>query len=40
MIDIDCADENGFDEEDRTGLEEFAKLLGESCDWSLKNLRA
>lgn len=33
VIDIDCADLNGFDETDREGLEALAKLLASSCDW-------
>ncbi|KIW76691.1 hypothetical protein Z517_09135 [Fonsecaea pedrosoi CBS 271.37] len=33
VIDIDCAELNGFDEQDREGLEKVAALLGASCDW-------
>lgn len=33
IIDIDCAVENGFDEEDRLKLEELASVLAETCDW-------
>jgi len=33
IIDIDCAELNGFDEEDRKHLEELAALLAESCDF-------
>ncbi|KAL4870286.1 hypothetical protein BDV12DRAFT_166078 [Aspergillus spectabilis] len=33
IIDIDCAEPEGFDEEDRKYLEELAGLLSESCDW-------
>jgi len=33
VIDIDCADQGGFDEEDRKGLEALAELLAEACDW-------
>ncbi|KAF9693007.1 hypothetical protein EKO04_009267 [Ascochyta lentis] len=33
IIDIDCAEENGFNEEDQTALEELAVLLAESCDF-------
>ncbi|KAJ4343502.1 hypothetical protein N0V87_000268 [Didymella glomerata] len=33
IIDIDCAEENGFDEEDQKALEEIAALLAESCDF-------
>ncbi|KAK6526280.1 hypothetical protein TWF694_004881 [Orbilia ellipsospora] len=34
VIDIDCEEEQGFTEEDRTGLERIAALLAEGCDWS------
>ncbi|KAL9535950.1 Free methionine-R-sulfoxide reductase [Sphaerulina musiva] len=33
IIDIDCAVENGFDEEDQAKLEELAQLLASACDW-------
>lgn len=33
IIDIDCADLNGFDEIDKKYLEQLAELLGKSCDW-------
>ncbi|KAL2817287.1 GAF domain-like protein [Aspergillus cavernicola] len=33
IIDIDCAEPAGFDEEDKKYLEELALLLSESCDW-------
>lgn len=33
IIDIDCAVENGFDEEDQAKLEELATILTDSCDW-------
>ena len=33
IIDIDCADLNGFDEVDKKYLEQLAGLLGRSCDW-------
>ncbi|KAF1927717.1 GAF domain-like protein [Didymella exigua CBS 183.55] len=33
IIDIDCAEENGFDEEDQKALEQLAALLAESCDF-------
>lgn len=33
VIDIDCAEVDGFDEKDQEGLEAIAKLLAESCDW-------
>ncbi|KAK0102325.1 hypothetical protein ONS95_005948 [Cadophora gregata] len=33
IIDIDCAELNGFDEVDQIWLEKLAVLLGEACDW-------
>ena len=33
IIDIDCAVEDGFDEEDQRWLEQLASLLGDACDW-------
>ncbi|KAI1501932.1 GAF domain-like protein [Biscogniauxia marginata] len=33
IIDIDCADLNGFDEVDKRYLEQLAELLAKSCDW-------
>jgi L-methionine (R)-S-oxide reductase len=33
VIDIDCAELKGFDEVDKEGLEQLAKLLAECCDW-------
>ncbi|KAG6359238.1 hypothetical protein INS49_012759 [Diaporthe citri] len=33
IIDIDCAEKNGFDETDKKYLEELAALLGRACDW-------
>ncbi|KAF2628355.1 GAF domain-like protein [Macroventuria anomochaeta] len=33
IIDIDCAEEKGFSEEDQSALEELAALLAESCDF-------
>lgn len=33
IIDIDCADFDGFDEVDKKYLEQLAELLGEGCDW-------
>ncbi|TKA74188.1 hypothetical protein B0A55_05147, partial [Friedmanniomyces simplex] len=33
IIDIDCAVEKGFDEEDQWHLEQLARLLARSCDW-------
>jgi L-methionine (R)-S-oxide reductase len=34
IIDIDCAELNGFTEEDQKALEELAALLAESCDFA------
>ncbi|KAI0540441.1 GAF domain-like protein [Xylaria digitata] len=33
IIDIDCADLNGFDEVDKKYLEKLSELLARSCDW-------
>lgn len=33
VIDVDCAEVHGFDEDDRKGLEAVAQLLADSCDW-------
>jgi L-methionine (R)-S-oxide reductase len=33
IIDIDCAELNGFDEVDKVHLEQLAALLASSCDW-------
>ncbi|KAM0382026.1 hypothetical protein ACHAPY_004009 [Fusarium culmorum] len=33
IIDIDCAELNGFDEVDKAHLEQLAALLATSCDW-------
>ena len=33
IIDIDCAQVNGFDEVDKKYLERLADLLSKSCDW-------
>ncbi|KAK2753478.1 hypothetical protein FQN54_007868 [Arachnomyces sp. PD_36] len=33
IIDIDCAEYNGFDDTDKNALEKLAVILGESCDW-------
>ena len=33
IIDIDCAELQGFDETDRGGLESLARVLAHSCDW-------
>lgn len=33
VIDVDCAVEAGFDEEDALFVNELAELLGKGCDW-------
>jgi L-methionine (R)-S-oxide reductase len=33
IIDIDCAEIQGFDEVDKRALEELAELLTHSCNW-------
>ncbi|KAI8957401.1 GAF domain-like protein [Daldinia sp. FL1419] len=33
IIDVDCADLDGFDEVDKKYLEQLAELLAKSCDW-------
>lgn len=33
VLDLDCLAINGFDEEDKEGLENIAKLIVNSCDW-------
>ncbi|KIX05133.1 uncharacterized protein Z518_06005 [Rhinocladiella mackenziei CBS 650.93] len=33
VMDVDCAEVEGFDDEDQEGLEAIAELLGQSCDW-------
>ncbi|KAK0643101.1 GAF domain-like protein [Cercophora newfieldiana] len=33
IIDVDCAEKNGFDDTDRVWLEKLADLIGKSCDW-------
>ncbi|PYI05343.1 GAF domain nucleotide-binding protein [Aspergillus sclerotiicarbonarius CBS 121057] len=33
IIDVDCAEPDGFDDEDKKYLEELAALLAECCDW-------
>ena len=33
IIDIDCADLHGFDEEDQKYLEELSGILAEACEW-------
>ncbi|OQD77985.1 hypothetical protein PENDEC_c002G04502 [Penicillium decumbens] len=33
IIDVDCIEPSGFDDEDKKYLEELAEILAESCDW-------
>ncbi|KAI1875663.1 uncharacterized protein JN550_001949 [Neoarthrinium moseri] len=33
IIDVDCAELNGFDEVDKKYLERLAELVGKGCDW-------
>ncbi|KAJ4415679.1 hypothetical protein N0V85_002604 [Neurospora sp. IMI 360204] len=33
IIDVDCAELNGFDEVDKVWLEKLADLVARSCDW-------
>jgi len=33
VLDLDCLAKNGFEEDDRKGLEAVAELVGKSCDW-------
>ena len=33
IVDIDCADLQGFDSIDQEGLEQLAKMLSDRCDW-------
>jgi GAF domain-containing protein len=33
VIDVDCAEKNGFDETDRVWLEKLAELIANGCDW-------
>lgn len=33
IIDVDCAEVNGFDEVDKQWLEKLASLIGKSSDW-------
>jgi L-methionine (R)-S-oxide reductase len=33
IIDVDCAEVNGFDEVDKKFLEQLADMLSKSCDW-------
>ncbi len=34
VLDIDCPEVGGFDEEDQQHLERITALLGEACDWT------
>lgn len=33
VLDLDCLALNGFDEEDKVGLEKISKLVVSACDW-------
>jgi L-methionine (R)-S-oxide reductase len=33
VLDLDCLANSGFDEDDKEGLENIAKLIIRSCDW-------
>ena len=33
VLDLDCLAPNGFDDEDRVGLEKIAKFIVNSCNW-------
>jgi putative methionine-R-sulfoxide reductase with GAF domain len=33
VLDIDCVDEDGFDEVDQQGLEECVRIIVRSCAW-------
>lgn len=33
VLDLDCLATDGFDEEDKQGLERIAELVVKSCDW-------
>ena len=33
IIDVDCAETDGFDEVDEHGLRRLGDLIGRSCDW-------
>ncbi|KAF4621370.1 hypothetical protein D9613_000315 [Agrocybe pediades] len=33
VLDLDCLAPNGFDEDDKAGLEKIAKLIVDSCNW-------
>ncbi|KAJ3091391.1 hypothetical protein HK102_000714 [Quaeritorhiza haematococci] len=33
VLDIDCLEKNGFDEEDRVGLEQLVKIISAACSW-------
>ena len=34
IVDIDCAEVDGFDEVDEEGLQRLATLIAESCEWN------
>jgi L-methionine (R)-S-oxide reductase len=33
VFDLDCLAQDGFDDDDRTGLEKIAQLVVDACDW-------
>lgn len=33
VLDLDCLAVNGFDDEDKVGLEKIARLLVNACNW-------
>lgn len=33
IIDIDCAEESGFDKDDQKYLESLAEILAGACEW-------
>lgn len=33
LLDIDCVDEEGFDEVDQKHLEAIVRIIAQSCDW-------
>ncbi|BFZ58064.1 hypothetical protein PYCC9005_005122 [Savitreella phatthalungensis] len=35
VVDIDCADKEGFDEGDKDAIEKLARLLADACDWDV-----
>lgn len=38
VLDIDCEKTEGFDQEDRVGLEAIVQALVESCDWKQQSI--